>query len=400
LPHRTGLTGSTALLLAACLAPASASALFNDTVEVYASATYNYDSNVFRISDKLDSLGTIGSSQRDDTFFTTALGVNVDIPVSLQRFQLLAGWYDARYRTFEDLDHRGHSIRGAWLWAITPRLTGEISYNHNQALASFANIQGRRPDLVTTQMALANGAWMVTPSWRAHAEATAARTEHSDLRAVNNIEYASLEGGVSYVTPQENRVGLAVRAERGRSPNELFVQGVPFRNEYDQLSVGVQGRWVVTGHSRFDGRVHYTKREYEQFTNRNYSGPTFGVTYTWTPTGKITVATIVARDVAPLEELQSTFVLVTGVTVRPDWAISDKLNLRGTLAYAIWDYRGDTTLGLNFEHRVRTAGVELVWRPALRVAVTGALNHERRTSTLPNADYDVNTATIGARIGF
>jgi exopolysaccharide biosynthesis operon protein EpsL len=400
LPHRIGLTGSAALVLAASLAPATAFALFNDTVEVYASATYNYDSNVFRISDKLDSASVIGTGQRHDTFFTTALGVNVDIPVSLQRFQLLAGWYDARYRTFEDLDHRGHSIRGAWLWAITPRLTGEISYNHNQALASFANIQGRRPDLVTTQMALANGAWMVTPSWRAHAETTAARTEHSDLRAVNNIEYASLEGGLSYVTPQENRVGLAVRAEKGRSPNELFAQGITFRNEYDQLSVGVQGRWVVTGHSRFDGRVHYTKREYEEFTNRNYSGPTFGVTYTWTPTGKFTVATILARDVAPLEELQSTFVLVTGVTVRPDWAISDKLNLRGTLAYAVWDYRGDTTLGLNFEHRVRTAGLELVWRPALRVAVTGAVNHERRTSTLPNADYDVNTATIGARIGF
>ena len=397
---KTGITGRTALVLAACLWPASSWALFNDTVELWVSETVNYDSNVFRISDRLEPGSAIGAGQRHDTFLTTAIGATADIPVSLQRFQLAVGWYDARYRTFEDLDHRGHSARAAWLWSITPRLTGELSYNRSESLASFANIQERRPDLVTSQMALANGAWMATPSWRLHGEATAARTEHSDARAINNIEYASLEGGVSYVTAQENRVGVAVRAERGRSPDELSVGGVPFRNEYDQVGVGLQGRWIVTGHSRFDGRLHYTKREYEQFSSRNYSGPTFGITYTWIPTGKITVATILARDVAPLEELSASFVLVTGITIRPDWAISEKLNLRGTLAYQNWDYRGDPLLGLQFEHKVRTAGLELVWRPTLRIAVTGQVSHERRTSTLVNADYDVNTAAIGARIGF
>ena len=400
MPRKTGVTGSTALVLAACLAPLPSAALFNDTVEVFASGNLTYDSNVFRISDNVNPVSAISSSQRSDTYFTATLGVTADIPVSLQRFQILAAWYDARYRTFKDLDHRGNSARLAWLWAITPRLTGELSYNRTEALANFANIQERRPDLVTNQMAIANAAWMATPSWRAHAEATAARSEHSDVRSLNNIEYASLEGGLSYVTAQENRVGVAVRAEEGKSPDPINIGGLAFDNRYRQVGVGVQGRWIVTGHSRLDGRLHYTKREYDQFTGRDYSGPTGAVTYTWTPTAKTTIATIVSRDVAPLEDITGSFVLVSAITVRPDWAISEKLNLRGNVSYARWEYKGDPQFGQEFEHRVRSAGVSLVYKPALRIAITGGVTHEKRTSSLVNADYDVNTASLEARIGF
>ncbi len=359
-----------------------------------------YDSNVFRLSPSLDTVGAIGTSQRSDVILNTSIGFALNVPVSLQRFQLGYVWFDSRYRTFKDVDHRGHTARAAYLWAITPRLTGEIGYQEQETLASFANIQGRRPDLVTSRMAYANGAWMVTPSWRAHADLNASQVEHSENRALNDLETESAELGLSYVTAQENRIGVAVRTERGRTPDERLLFGLPFDNEYTQNGVGVQGRWVVTGHSRFDGRLDYTSRKYEQVSERNYAGPTFRLTYTWTPTGKITVATTAQRDIAPLEDITTSFVLVTGITVRPDWAITDKINIRGNFAYSKWDYRGDPALSLDFEHRVRTAGVSVAYRPAARIAITGGLARETRTSTLANGDYKVDTATLEARIGF
>ena len=157
---------------------------------------------------------------------------------------------------------------------------------------------------------------------------------------------------------------------------------------------------MVTGLSRFDGRADYTRREYDQLAQRNYSGPTLRATYTYTPTGKITIATTAQRDVAPLEDISASFVLVTGVTVRPDWAITDKINLRGAFAYNVWDYRGDPGLGLSFTHHVRSAGLSVLYRPTLHISLAGGVAREVRTSTARFGDYEANTASIEARVGF
>ena len=394
-----GAFGKFYLLAALAAAPLPSWALFNDHLELFAQENVTRDSNVFRLSDNLGP-ESVGATQKHDVIFTTGLGFLFDMPVSLQRFQLGFTWVDSRYQEFKDLDHHGHALRGAWLWAITPRITGDATYQEERTLASFANIQDRRPDLITARLAAVNAAWMMTPSWRLHGRADGGSTEHSDTTSFQNLRSVSAETGLSYVTAQENRIGVAVRGERGRTPDEQLVQGEIFDDAYRQWGAGIQGRWVITGHSRFDGRLDYTRRTYEQFTERNYSGPTFNATYTWTPTGKITVAAIAQRDVAPLQDINTSFVLVTSFVVRPDWQITDKLNLRGNVQYAKWDYRGDAALGQDYEHRVTAGGVALMYRPWERVAITGAYQHERRTSTLVNSDYRVDTVSLEGRIGF
>ena len=395
----TGVFGRS-LLAASLLAAIPSWALWDDKLEVFVQENITRDSNVFRLSESVDAGTSIGSSQRSDTIYTTSAGFLLDVPYSLQRFQASYTWFDARYKNFEDIDHRGHVGRANFLWAVTTRLTGELGYQTQRGLASFANIQGRRPDLVTQHMAWANAAWMMLPSWRLHATVNAAEAKHTGSLEVNDIELAAGEAGLSYVTAAENRLGVAFRQERGRNPRERLAFGLPFDNEYKQESLGVQGRWVVTGLSRFDGRVDYTRRRYEQFTQRDYSGPTFRVTHTYTPTGKLTIATTAQRDIAPLEDITSSFVLVTGVTLRPDWAITEKINLRGHFAYSRWEYFGDQLLSGDFEHRVRNAGVTLMYRPTRSIALSTGVTREHRSSTLTNADYKVDTVMVEGRVGF
>jgi exopolysaccharide biosynthesis operon protein EpsL len=387
--------------LAACVAAAlPAHALWEDRLEVFAQENITHDSNVFRLSKNVDAGGAIGDSQRSDNIFTTALGFSLDAPYSLQRWQLAYTWYDANYRHFNDIDHRGYTGRAAWLWSVTPELTGELTYQQARGLASFANIQGRRPDLVTAKMAQANAAWMMTASWRLHGVLTGSETEHTGIRAVNDLEARSAEVGFSYVNAQENRIGVAVRGERGKNPRETIVAGLPFDNSYDQESVGIQGRWVITGLSRLDGRLDYTRRRYDEFTERNYSGPTFNLTHTYTPTGKLTIATVLSRDIAPLEDITSQFVLVTGITVRPDWAVTEKINIRGNLGYSRWEYFGDGVFSQDFEHRVKNIGVSVLWRAARHISLSTGVAREVRTSTLANGDYKVDTAMVEAHVGF
>lgn len=398
----TGTSGKAilAFALAGVFAP-NAFALWGDKLELFADESWTHDTNVFRLSEHLDPVPITGSSRKGDDWWTTTVGANLDVPVSLQRFQLNGSFSDARYHNFKALNHHEHTAKAEWDWAVRRELTGDTGYAEQKHLASFANIQGTTPDIVKNRQAWFNGAWLVTPSWRAHTSLNVGDSRHADAtRQINDLEAASAEVGYSYVTAQENRIGVAVRQEKGRSPHTFLLRGVDFNNEYRQTSVGVQGRWLFTAHSRVDGRVDYTRRNYEQFTNRDYSGPTARGTYTWMPTVKTRVAATVYRDVAPLEDVQSRFILITGANIRPQWDVTEKISVKGNLEYSKWDYRGDQTLGPSIENRVKAAGLGLAWKPLRDVLLQATYQHEQRSSNVPTGDYKTDTWIVEGRVGF
>lgn len=389
-----------ALALAAMFS-SPAFALWGDRVEIFAGQNVSYDSNVFRISDRRDAASTIGEPELSDTSYTTLAGFTANIPISLQRIEASVVWNHTRYDRFSDLDFNGHNARAAWLFAYQDVVTGEVSMTQVKGLSTFTNIQGRVPDFVTSRTFLTSAAWMMTPRWRLHGNVTASEQEHTaPQRLVQDLERASAETGLSYVTPLANRIGAAVRVERGRLPTETVFAGVPFDNSYDQLGAGVIGRWEVTGLSTLDARVEYIKREYDQLQSRNYSGPTFSASWTYAPTAKTSFVTTAIRDIGPLEDINTSFVLVTGISVKPKWNATEKITVQGNAEYSEWDYRGDPLIGTNWTNKVRTFGIAVAWRPFTRVLLQAGASREKRTSSLPFNDYTVDLLTIEGRIGF
>ena len=280
-------------------------------------------------------------------------------------------------------------------------MTGDIGASETTGLANFAVFRGTARDIVTSREAHANGNVELTPSWILYGSLTGAERKHDDPeRRINDLRSEAVEVRLSYKTPQDNRIGLSVRREEGKAPEEVVLFGVPFDNAYQQNSVGVVGRWQLTGNSRLDGRVDYVRREYDQFTDRDYSGPTFRISHNWTPTGKLTIVSTAMREIAPLDEIQSTFVLLTGVSVKPRWALTEKISIQGSAEYSRWEYRGSPTLGRDYEHRVRSAGIGIAYRPLRNLLLQAGVLREVRTSTLPDADYEANVASLEARIGF
>lgn len=394
-----------AAAVAGLLASTPAAALFNDYFEIWAAENVTRDTNVFRLSEKLPP-SSIGANQRGDTIFTTHLGVSAGIPISQQRLEAAYTWYQSRYRQFSDLDFTGHTARAAWNYNVQNKLTGVLSFTESEGLASFSNIQTRDKDLVTVRQAQGTTAWMLTPRWRANGRLAAVQTEHSNVaRRINDIESESAEAGLSYVTPQDNLVGGAFRYEHGRAPhgntlptNPFF--GRSFDNEYDQYSAGVTTTWNLSGHSRFDGRLELVRRSYKEFTGRNYTGPIVRALYKWMPTPKTTVDFGFVREIGPAEEIQTSFVLVTGGYIRPQWAVTEKVTLQGNLEYNVWDYRADPLTGGDFTHRQRLIGASVQWKPWQRVWLQAGANREVRTSSLPFGDYETTVAFIEGRIGF
>ena len=403
----TRLRPLAAALAACCIAP-PAHAFYNDRFELYADETMTWDSNVFRLSRDLDTNAVTGQGSRGDRFNVHSLGATLDLPYSLQRFQAGYRWFATRYHRFSQLDFDGHDARANWLWAITPELTGDAGYLDSTSLANFAIFGGTNKDLVTARQAYVNGTWAPTPSYQLFGGFTRNEREHSDApRKVNDLESNAAEVRLSYVNAAENRVGVSFRREKGHSPQSIF-QGVPFDNAYTQDSAGVVTRWTLSGLSRLDGRVDYVHRKYDQFAQRDYKGPSFRVTHTWTPTGKLTFVTTGYREIAPLDDVQTAFVKTTGITFRPRWDVTYKISVQGSFDYSRWDYAPVFPVALpgggvqagSYQHRYRTGGLTVAWRPYTHVLFQAGVLRDVRTSTLFAGDYVANVATLEARIGF
>ena len=91
---------------------------------------------------------------------------------------------------------------------LNPGFKGTLGYTEAQGLASFANIQSRDPDLVTSRSLYATGNYLVTPRYRLSAALTGAETRHgSESRKVNDID---LESGENLVL----NLRVPVRIER------------------------------------------------------------------------------------------------------------------------------------------------------------------------------------------
>lgn len=382
------------------LDPMSAWALFSDQVELWAAENVTHDSNLLRLSKHIDP-ASVGAQKLGDTSYTTKLGVSADLPVSLQRFQLSYTWQHTRYDMFTNLNFSGHLAQATWAWALDHRFFGTLGYNDSRTIASFSNIQRNAQDLVTTRQAFASGNWKATPEWRGSSRLEWGRSEHSDpLRSINDIETAGGEVALAYVTPEENTVAAAVRAEHGKRPPTPNQSGIAIDNTYRQTGVGATAAWAFTPHSRVDGSVFFVHRGYEADTRRNFSGVTGRVLYTWTPTLKITVVSALYRDIGPAEDVTTSFVLATGAYVRPKWDITEKISLQGNVEYDQWDYRGDPVLGGSFTHKLRSYGASIGYRPTRKSFINAGYNRETRTSDLFTGDYDARIAFIEGRIGF
>lgn len=384
----------------AAMSPSASWALFGDRLELWAAENVTHDTNVLRLSKEVNPLFA-NTQQKGDTVYSTHLGAAANLQWSQQRVNAEYTWYKSTYRYFKDFDFTGRTARANWDWVLNPGAKGTLGYVESQGLASFANIQNRDPDLVTTRTAYATANYLLTPRLRLNGGLQGVQTRHdSRLRKVNDIDIESGEVGLTYVTPLENSFGAFSRVEHGKLPNGTALGAAAFDNSYRQYGVGATTAYILSGHSRFDGRVEGVSRRYDQGTQRNYSGPIVKALYTWTPTAKITVAAALNRDVGPAEEVQTAFVLITGGYIRPRWNVTDKITVQGNIEYNVWDYRGDPLLATDKRHHVRLYGGSISYRPTPKILLQAGYNREVRTSNIAFADYEVDVVFVEGRIGF
>jgi exopolysaccharide biosynthesis operon protein EpsL len=405
--HRQPGSGwlAAAFAAAALLMPATAAALWDDKLELFIGESVTYDDNVFRISSRADPVATLSSPSKGDTYYTTSPGFNFDIPLSRQRFVGGVKWNYTRYDRFKVLDFDGHEGRAAWQWQAGNDLSGQLGYSETLALESLANSRAGvltgTPNSLETQRVFFDATYELTPRWRLRGEASRLDQDNSlASRAVNNI---IIEGGglaVSYVTPAKNQLGLGARVEEGRYPNRDLAANA-FVDAFRQHNVDVIADYTITGHSRVRARAGWVSRSNEQQTQRDFDEGTYRVDYDWQATGKLAVNAVARREVSPLDETYSSFVLLTGFALNPTLRMTEKSAVAVNLEYSSRDYLADPSLLLVPARTdwVRTAALKFSYRPLRSVTLEMLLGRQTRSSTFPLADYEDNIANVTVRIG-
>jgi len=383
----------------------NAFALWDDQLELFVSETVATDSNVFRISKDQDPNTFLGSSRKDDTYTSTVVGFNVNVPVSRQRFQAGTSWNQVRYNRFSDLNYLGRDSRLLWLWQAGDQLSGQLGYTETTALASFSNFQGRIADPLKTQRAYGNAAYLLNPSWQVQI-GLAGQTQRNGnaLRQENDVDLRTADVAVSYISSASNKLGIGFRQDDARYPHQQLLGGLLYDNRYTQRGLGVFTDWAVSAKSHLNARVDRVRRSYDQLSQRDYSGTTYNATYDWAATERLALAVMAQRDISSAEDIQTSFVLVNGVSLRPSYELSSKIKLSAVADYSTREYLGDPGLPSGITagrvDHVRTAKGMISYQALRSLTLQLSAQHESRTSNVPLSDYKANVLSINARLGF
>jgi exopolysaccharide biosynthesis operon protein EpsL len=372
-------------------------------VTPFVEETVTTDDNVFRISNQVDPMTVIGFPSRGDTYRTTSVGLSVDVPVSLQRFQASLTYDSYRYDRFSELDYEGYNLRGSWLWQIGSTLSGEFGVSETYSLAPFEELLGVVPDRLHAREEFAKGAWLVTPDWKVYAAADDLNQSNSDPTGqYNNVTVDSLEASLSRAAGTGNWFGLDTRYESGHFPVAEPIGAVLVDNGYTQYGFGVVVDVGADTPSRVVARADQISRHYSQVTSRDFDRTTGRLEYTWTPDVKVSVSAIAERDVSPYEYIHSSIVMVRGLTLRPLWHATEELDVSADLAWLNRDYLSDPIVALGAapprDDGVRTVSALLAYHPARWATVQLSFLHEVRSSNIAFGDYAADVLWLKARL--
>lgn len=395
-----------AAVFALLLSSSSVLADSDDTINVFLSETVQHDDNLFRLSERANTLAVLGRSQRDDVLKLTTVGVNLRKAYGLQQVELNASNNAYRYDVFRYLDFDAFNYTATWRWKITPRLSGVIAQDRNQALTSFADFTayGAR-NVRTYESNRATADWNVLGGWYLGAELKEDRQKQTQVfLAEPDYRLESLQGSVRYIFPSGSELAYSRRRGDGRNPRSTVdavnLYDVAFRQREDEFRM----TWPLSGKSRLAGRVTSTARSHPNVPARDFSKIGGRLDWNWTPTGKLQVDVSAGRNVTPYHTSFGSYHIGDFVMAGANWRATTKTSVRLQWTQTRLDYRGSqTAAGAGLAGRsdkIDGLQASASWAPYNLVTLSASLRKDSRGSSQAGLDYRAMVASLSAQISF
>lgn len=402
-----------AALVAACAGAtgvAQAGPLFNpqtdpgETFQPFVYSNVTYDSNLFRVSGEDEAEALNGTDQMSDTITRVGVGLNIEKPISLQTLRF-DGWLErVHYSNFDSLNNTAAHALGAWDWEVARLLDGTLSQSYDRTLSSFEQFNQQTKDLKTVYTTYADGALHVTPDWDVILGGRW-REQNNDERDFLDRSESTVFTELRYLTAVNSHVGLRLETTQGDLQDRETTDGV-INNDYRQNRYSLVVGWEATTISRLQARVGLTQRQYDERSDRDFSGITGRVDYDWLATPITTIRFSAWHDVSSFGGDIATYVVSDGLSVEPMWEVRPDVTLRLRLAGERNDFQGGdigplpADIQADREDKVYSARIGIGYQPILPLNLTLAFQALKRDSNVEQAEYRTNLIMAGAEYAF
>ena len=373
-----------------------------DTLQFRAAETLQYDSNVFRLSDTANAQAVIGSPTRSDTVAITTVGVLLNKPYSLQRFELdvHADYY--RYKRFSNLDFSAVNYAAAWRWSLTPALHGNLTADRREFVDNTADVQNQgQVNRRTERTNLFDAEYEIAGGLRAVGGFFDRRTSNSQpFTFEGNSSVQGAEAGVRYVFPSST--SLAYRFKKGTGDYPDRPASSVFANKFKDREHELRLEWPITGKTAIQARLSHFDRAHENLAARDFSGVIGQLDATWVATGKTRVTFGLGRELGSYQTQTSSYYQGYRVFIAPTWKPSEKTAVRLRYDHGVRDYKGPLPgfVASNREDTVNQGLIAFDWEPLRAVKLTLALQRDKRKSTEPGFDYNSHGVSLAAQVSF
>lgn len=376
-----------------------------DTLNLTVGATVMHDDNLFRLSSNANTQALLGTSQRSDTIRVATVGLKFAKNYSLQRFEFDASLVDYRYNTFDYLDFTAKNYSGAWRWALTPRLKGNLTRSQSESLNSFTDYNNyRQQNIRTVTNTRIDADYDLGAAVHLIAAVAETKNENSKIFVAegdNTLDTA--EFGMRYVFRSGATVSLVRRHGEGDYTNRN--QPIPlglYDNGFQQDETELRAVWPITAKTRIDARIAHLDRHHDHYDERDYDGTIGNFSVNWDVTAKTRVTATASRELSSYQTVYSSYIETDRFVVSPYWQITAKTALRMRYDYAHRDYLG-AIAATTFNGRtdtIRNGSVSLEWAPYNNALISASVQNEKRKSNKPGQDYDSTMGTVSAQFNF
>lgn len=376
-----------------------------DTFNVVGTSSYTYESNLFRLPSGVQPAQN--GSERSDNILRNSIGFAVNKQYSLQTFRGNFDHVDTRYDNARFLDFKANNYKGAWLWAITPYLTGVLSADRTVSLVPFQdqrdfnvsnapvqNIRTRETQVLSVDFSPHDN-WHLIGAYR-KLDVENSKT----FLPETSFKLDSVEGGLKYVVPSQSFISLVVRNSNGKNQevNTLALVGKGFEEQQEELT----GSWLVTGKSKIVSNVGHLRRSDDNFSVRDFSGMFGGINYVWNVTGKTTLSFGLSRNLSGYQTANDSYVVNDIFFINPSWNVSSKIAVVGNFQIGKKNYKGVGPLpsAQDREDDLLVYGMGVNWVPRSTIRIGLNFQHNERDTNASNLDYSANTASINGQLSF
>lgn len=376
-----------------------------DTFMPYVRGLYGYDSNLFRLQNDQAANAVLGTTDTSESFYTLAAGMDMNLRVSRQVIRAHAEYNQTWFNQYKLLDYDGRDAYLKWDWLVGNVATGDVGIAETRTQASYTNVKKPVSNLIRTRQRFFHAAVKLDHPWLVKFGAESVDTDNNaSVQQALDATVDSVNAGVQYTSSKGSTVELISRRSDGQYPNRQLVGLTPVDNDYLQWDHGVAVAWAPSGKTQVSGRLNYTRRDYTEVPQRDFSGLTGLLAMDWMVTGKTTLRASLHRDIGALENDTASYTLNQGIAFGADWKPTAKLLFNAQLRHDDISYAGDPGFVLSTaparEDRLTTvqAGMEY---SVLRNTMLGlVLKRGVRDSSEALSSYGYNSALINLRSEF